>query len=146
MQLPRIIFMVKQRMQQIKQESPPIGGEMRNAMTLISERLLYIMLAITCSENVYARLCSYSYLRLECDNNKKMAIYVTRRRRQVHLRSIFGDKRPQCLILAQHKMTHLNHHFQNCKPFRNRLNRYLEIPIQTRPKMDTFMRFAADRK
>ena len=42
--------------------SSPIGGAVRNTMTLIPERHLSIVLAITCSENVYARLCIYSHL------------------------------------------------------------------------------------
>ena len=42
----------------IKQENQPVGGEVRNVTTLIPEQLSYIMLAITCSENVYACPCA----------------------------------------------------------------------------------------
>ena len=43
-------------------------------------------------------------------------------------------------------MKHLNHLFQNFKPFRNPFNHYQEIATRTWPKMNTFMRFAAGRK
>ena len=43
-------------------------------------------------------------------------------------------------------MKRLNDSFQNCNIFQNRLNRYREIVTRTWPKMNTFMRFAADRK
>ena len=56
--------------------------QVRNATTFISERLTYIMLAISCSENVCARPCTYSYVRLERDSNTKIATYVMRRWRQ----------------------------------------------------------------
>ena len=37
-----------------KQESPPIGGTVRNATSLVPQPLSSIVLAITCSENVHA--------------------------------------------------------------------------------------------
>ena len=43
-----------------QRESPLIGVAVRNATTIISERPSYIMLAITCSENVCARPCAYT--------------------------------------------------------------------------------------
>ena len=72
-----------------KQESPTIGGAVRNAMSFIPERLYCIMLSITCSENVYARLCIYLYVRYEHDNNMQIAICVMRSRQQVHSDLIF---------------------------------------------------------
>ena len=74
------------------QESPPIGGAVRNATTLILERLLSKVLVNTCSEYVYARPCIYSHLQLERDNNTQMAIRVKRRQRQLHLRAVFEDQ------------------------------------------------------
>ena len=38
----------------IEQESPPIVGVVRNATSLIAQRLSSIILAFTCSENVHA--------------------------------------------------------------------------------------------
>ena len=40
----------------------------------------------------------------------------------------------------------LNHPFQNCKPFWNRLNHYREMPPEHDRKFNKFMRFADDRK
>ena len=58
------------------QESPPIGGAVRNVTTLIPERLSpNIMLAITCSENVY--VCPCTCVRLERDDNTKITIVYT---------------------------------------------------------------------
>ena len=56
----------------------------------------------------------------------------------------FGDKKQTCLMSYRpttQKMKHLNHPFQNCKRFRNRLNRSREIATRTWPKINTFMRF-----
>ena len=60
----------------IKQEGPPFGGAVRNAMSLILQRLSHIMLAITCSENVPALPCIDSHLRRDRDNNTTPVIYV----------------------------------------------------------------------
>ena len=43
-------------------------------------------------------------------------------------------------------MKHLNHPFWNSKRLQNRLNRYREIVTHTWHKLNTFMRYAADRK
>ena len=59
-----------------KQEGPPIGGSVRNATSLIPQRLSYIVFAITCSENVHALQCIESHGRLDRDNNTIPAIYV----------------------------------------------------------------------
>ena len=48
--------------------------------------------------------------------------------------------------LHKREMKTLNHGLQNSKHFENRLNRYREIATRTGPKMNTFMRFDADRK
>ena len=47
-----------------KQESPKFGGAVRNATTLIAEQPSYILLAITCCENSYARPCAYGRTRV----------------------------------------------------------------------------------
>ena len=60
-------------------EGPPIGGAVRNATSLIQQRLSYIMLAITCSENVRALPCIDSHGRIDRDNNTTPAIYVMHR-------------------------------------------------------------------
>ena len=52
----------------LKQECPPIGRAVRNVTTLIRERPLYTMHALTCSEHVYARPCAYGRTRM-CDLN-----------------------------------------------------------------------------
>ena len=49
---------------------------MRNATSLIPERLSHIIIAFTFSENVYVRPCIYSFVQLERDNNAKVPIYV----------------------------------------------------------------------
>ena len=67
--------------QNLQQESPPIGGAVRNATSLIPQRLSYIMLAITCSENVRALPCIESHWRIDRDNNTTPANHVTRKRR-----------------------------------------------------------------
>ena len=41
---------------------------------------------------------------------------------------------------------YLSHSFQNCKPFRKRLNCYWEITQRIWPKLNTCMRFSVDRK
>ena len=130
-----------------KQESPPIGGAVRNATALIPEWLLHIMLAITCCENVHVRPCIYSHVRLELGNNTKIAIYVMRRRRQVvQFSPVFGVKQQKCLtVYDKLQMMRLNHLLQNCKPFLNQLKGYREILTQTWSKMNTFGWFAADR-
>ena len=48
----------------LKQESPLFGGAVRNATSVIPQRLSPIIFAITCAENVYARPCFYSHVRL----------------------------------------------------------------------------------
>ena len=55
-----------------KQENPPIGGAVRNATSLISQRLSYI--AITCSENVQEQFCSC--ITVDRDNNTTTAIIM----------------------------------------------------------------------
>ena len=65
----------------LEQESPPIGGGMRNATSLVWQWLSYIILVITCSENVVpAWPCVHSDGRVDPDYNTTPAIYVTRRR------------------------------------------------------------------
>ena len=53
----------------------------------------YVVLAIACSENIYARPCISSYVRLGHDNNTQIAIYVMHRRRKVRLSLVFGVKK-----------------------------------------------------
>ena len=67
-----------------RQESPPIGGAVRNATSLIPQRLSYIILAITCSENVYAWPCIDSHGRVDRDNNTTPAIYAMHIWRESH--------------------------------------------------------------
>ena len=62
-----------------KQEGPPIGGAGRNALSLIPQRLLHIILAITCSENVHALPCIDSHGRVDCHNNMTTVGYVMHR-------------------------------------------------------------------
>ena len=81
-----------------KQEIPPIGRAVQNATTLIPERLSSVVLAVTCSENVYARPCIYSLMRLERDDNTTIAIYVIDRRPQVHSSPVFGVKKQKCIM------------------------------------------------
>ena len=69
-----------------------------------------------------------------------------RRWRQTHLSPIFGAKEQNYQISYMKEIKSLNHGFQNCKRFQNRLKRYREITTRTWRKMNTFMRFAADRK
>ena len=61
------------------QESPPIGGAVRNATSLIPQRLSSIILAITCSENVHPWPCIDSRERVDRDNNTTPVIYVIHR-------------------------------------------------------------------
>ena len=61
-----------------------------------------------------------------------------------HLRNGQGAKISN--RFTQERMEPLNHSFQNCKHYQNRLKHYREIATQTWPKMNTFMRFAADQK
>ena len=93
---------------QMQQQGPPIGGTVRNAASLIPQRLSYTILANTCSEHVHAWLCIDSHGRVGIDHNTTPAvyvmhrsntrksqsvIYVTRRRWwYVHLSPIFGVK------------------------------------------------------
>ena len=63
----------------VKQKCPPIAGAVRNATSLIPQRLPYIMLAITFCENVCALPCIDSHGRIDCDNNMTRAIYVMQR-------------------------------------------------------------------
>ena len=111
-------------------------------MTFITERLLSIMLAVTCSQNVYARPRIYLHVRLERDNNTNKAIYVMRRRWQFHSSSVFGVKKQKCLMAyTRHKMKHFNYPIQS-KPLQNRLNHYRETTTTTiPPKIFTLKRF-----
>ena len=76
------------------------------------------------------RLCTpkciwaLSYVRLERDNNTKIAICVMLGRWQVHLSHISGAKEQKCLMAY----TTRNHPFQNIKRFlkSNHLHRYHE--------------------
>ena len=82
-----------------QQESPPIGGPSQNATTLIQCRPTASCLSmITCSKNVFARPCIFSYVQLEHDNNRKIAIYAMHRRRQVHLSPVSWTRKQKCLI------------------------------------------------
>ena len=76
-----------------QQEGLPLGGAVGNATSLIPQRLSYIMLAITCSENVRALPCIGSHGRLDRENSHlcnaskyimikpQSANYATRKRR-----------------------------------------------------------------
>ena len=59
-----------------KQESPPIGGAVRNAKSLIPQRLSATILAIASSENVRVWPCIDKHGRVHRDNNTTQAIYV----------------------------------------------------------------------
>ena len=67
-------------------------------------------------KNVHVRPYTYSYVRLERDNNTRTASCVMHRRRQVQLRPVFGVKM-QIMYngLQKQTMTHLNHPFQKRK-------------------------------
>ena len=81
-----------------------------------------------CSENIYARTRACRHTPM-CDyNNTKIAISVMRRRLQVHwshISELRSKKNVEWII--QQEMKHLNHSFQNFKPFQHPLNRYQEI-------------------
>ena len=62
-----------------QQESQPICVAVRNATSLIPQRLSSIILAITCSENVHASPCIDSHGRIDRDNNTTPTIYVMHR-------------------------------------------------------------------
>ena len=64
-----------------KQENSPIGGAVRNATSLIPQRLSSssIIPAITCSENIHAWPCIDSHGRVDRDNSTTPAIYVMQR-------------------------------------------------------------------
>ena len=53
----------------LAQESPPIGGAVWNATSLIPQRLSSTIVAITCSKNVHVEPCIDSHGRVDHDNN-----------------------------------------------------------------------------
>ena len=88
---------------------------MRNATSLIPERLSCTILAITCSENVYARSCIYSqsHVLLESDSFTKPAICVMRRHMQVQLSPIFEAQEKKCLLASTTENESLESFFSN---------------------------------
>ena len=84
------------------------------------------MLAITCSENVYARPCIFSYERLDRYNNTKIANSSADDGTSIWAQ-FSGSSGRNAWLLTELKMIHLNNPFQNCTQFRNLLKRYREI-------------------
>ena len=106
-----------------KQESPLISGAVWNATTLVLERLVY---------NAFCHLF------------RKQLCMLMRRR---FVWAIWMRQGRICLMACKNdKLEALNYPFQNCKFFRNWLNRCWETATRTWPKMNTLSRFVADRK
>ena len=82
---------------------------------------------------MHAHASIYSYVQRDCDSNMKSAIYVTRKRQQVHLSPIFRDKKQKNIstVYTTENDALKSPFSKNCKSFQNQLNGYREISNRT---------------
>ena len=132
-----------------KQESPPNDWAVQNATTLVPERLSSILLCYRLSrKRVWTQIrFIYSYARLQRENNTKIATYVIHKPTSGPFKPRFRDQRAEMSnSSSEWKWSTWITPSKTFNLFRNRLNRCREVDTRTWPKMNTFMRFAANRK